>query len=52
MPIPPEGDGLDDLTYAELRDRASAAGVTPEGRKKVDYIEALRYGRRDMRAED
>ena len=47
----PKGDGLEDLSYAELRELAAKREVEVSGRKKDDYITALRgYNRRDMRA--
>jgi len=51
----PSGDDLEDMAYNDLRSLAAEEGVTPEGRKKEDYIAALtagRYNRRDMQAEE
>lgn len=52
-PVPPS-DGLDALTYWQVRHKAEEAGLEVEGRTKADYLAALRgsYVRRDMRAED
>jgi hypothetical protein len=55
QPEPPSSEPSDDLeamSYNDVRALAIEAGVEPAGRKKADYIEALRYNRRDMRAED
>ena len=49
------GDDLEDMAYNDLRSLAVEEGVSPEGRKKEDYIAALqagRYIRRDMQAEE
>lgn len=51
-PVAPTEKDIEDLSYNELRTIAADLGVEPEGRKKADYVEALRYNRRDMRAED
>ncbi len=45
-------DDLGGKSYRELIDMAREAGVVPEGRTKDDYLRALRYRTRDMRAED
>lgn len=37
-------DGLDDLTVAELRERAEAAGIDHAGLKKSEIRDALRAG--------
>lgn len=39
------------LDYNDLRRIASEQGVEVDGRKKEDYVRALTYQRRDMRAE-
>ena len=44
-------DDLAEMSYNDLRSLASEQDVQPDGRKKDDYIRALRYHRRDMRAE-
>jgi hypothetical protein len=49
-PPAPSSDGLDDLSYWELRRRVTEAGLESEGRTKADYLAALRYRTRDMRA--
>lgn len=51
-PTPGPIDELDELSYSDLRALAAEEGIQAEGRKKDDYIAALRYNRRDMRAED
>ena len=51
IPARPEPRGLTELSYNELRKLATEHGVTPEGRTKDDYLQALLYRRRDMRAE-
>jgi hypothetical protein len=44
---------LEEMDYNELRALAARRGVTADGRKKEDYIKALRsYNRRDMQAKD
>jgi hypothetical protein len=40
--IDAEFGGLQDLSLADLRDLAEAAGIEVAGRRKADYIEALK----------
>ena len=43
VPPAPAADGLEDLTVADLRKRATAAGLTPAASaSKADLIDALR----------
>ena len=47
-----EPDEYEGMEYSELRRLVAERELTPEGRSRADYLDALRYNRRDMRAED
>jgi hypothetical protein len=47
---PQPQDSIDEMSYNDLRRYASENDIEVDGRKKDDYLRAIRYHRRDMRA--
>lgn len=51
-PPPPPSDGLDELSYNELRAKVRARALEPDSFRRDDLMAALRYQHRSMTAAD